>query len=73
MKFIINGNKALSGDIYISGSKNATLPILAACILTDDTVILNNIPKLKDVKVMLQLLSNIGANLTFLDEKHITV
>ncbi len=60
-KLLIKGNKELSGSISISGSKNATLPILAASILAKN-VKLTNIPLVKDIFTMLQLLKFIGIN-----------
>ena len=50
----------LTGNIVISGSKNASLPIICACLLTDDTVELTNVPKLKDIETLLNLLSGMG-------------
>ena len=62
-KLIIKGKKTLSGSINISGSKNATLPILAAAVLTDKLVTLKNIPLVKDVYTMINLLKFIGLNI----------
>ncbi len=59
-KLLIKGKKVLSGTISISGSKNATLPILAASILNDKKTTLKNIPLVKDVFTMIELLSFIG-------------
>ena len=59
-KLIIKGKKTLSGSIKISGSKNATLPILAATILTNKSIILKNIPFVQDVYTMINLLKFIG-------------
>ena len=58
-KLIIKGKKELSGEIDISGSKNATLPILAASILASE-VKLTNVPFVKDIFTMLELLKFIG-------------
>ena len=58
----IKGGKKISGTVAISGSKNATLPILAATILTDKKIILKNIPIVRDVETMAILLSTIGSN-----------
>ena len=58
-KLLINGKKELSGTISISGSKNATLPILAATILCDQ-VKLSNVPLVKDIFTMVELLRFIG-------------
>ena len=62
-KLIIKGNKTLSGTIKISGSKNATLPILASTILSDKKIEINNIPLVKDVITMTELLKYIGSNI----------
>ena len=61
-KLIIKGNKTLSGIIKISGSKNATLPILASTILSDKKIEINNVPLVKDVITMIELLKHIGSN-----------
>ena len=61
-KLIIRGKKKIFGSINISGSKNATLPILAAALLTDKTIILKNIPLVQDVYTMINLLKFIGLN-----------
>ena len=57
-KLEIQGGKKLFGTIKISGSKNATLPILAATILTDKKVIINNVPSVRDVTTMIALLGD---------------
>ena len=59
-KLIIKGNRELSGRISISGSKNATLPILAASILANTKVSIKNIPLVKDIFTMIELLNFIG-------------
>ena len=59
-KLLITGGKRLSGDINISGAKNAALPILCAGLLTADTVQLSNVPHLQDVNTMLKLLRQMG-------------
>ena len=61
----IRGGRKISGTINISGSKNATLPILAATILTNKKVIIKNIPIVKDVATMVELLKMIGSSLKF--------
>jgi UDP-N-acetylglucosamine 1-carboxyvinyltransferase len=55
-KLTVKGKKKLLGSINISGSKNATLPILAAALLTDKTIILKNVPLVQDVYTMINLL-----------------
>ncbi len=69
-KLLINGKKELSGRISISGSKNATLPILAATILSDQAK-LTNIPLVKDIFTMVDLLKFIGLKINILKNKNI--
>ena len=59
-KLLISGGNRLSGEIEISGAKNAALPILCAGLLTSDTVLLSNVPRLHDVTTMLKLLQQMG-------------
>lgn len=67
-KLIITGGQALSGEVVISGAKNAALPILAASLLARDNVTIANVPHLRDVTTMMELLGQLGAVLT-VDEK----
>ncbi len=64
-KLEIIGGRKISGTIAISGSKNATLPILASTILSKKKIIITNIPIVKDVETMLELLSFIGSKIVF--------
>ena len=64
-KLEIKGGRKISGTIIISGSKNATLPILASTILTNKKVTIKNIPLVKDVLTMAELLSTIGSAIKF--------
>ena len=59
-KFVIEGGKKLSGEIKVSGSKNAALPILAATLLTDGNCEIRNVPKLRDTLTMCRLLRSLG-------------
>lgn len=68
-KFLIEGGVPLRGEVTPSGNKNAALPLLAACILTDEPVILRNIPRIQDVLIMKQLIESLGAQVDELDEK----
>ena len=67
-KFIIEGGIPLHGDVTPSGNKNAALPIVAACLLTDEPVILHNVPQIKDVIDMRTLLESLGVQIESLDE-----
>lgn len=62
--FVINGGNKLSGDVKISGAKNAALPILAATLIAKGEYILNNVPELKDIRTMIQLLEKLGLEIT---------
>ncbi|MDH5536412.1 MAG: UDP-N-acetylglucosamine 1-carboxyvinyltransferase [Betaproteobacteria bacterium] len=67
-KLIIDGGVPLSGEIDISGAKNAALPILTAALLTDEPLTVRNVPHLRDVTTMLTLLGQMGVSIS-LDEK----
>ena len=60
----IVGGKPLHGAIPISGAKNATLPLMIASLLTKDTLILDNVPRLADVMLLQRILSNHGVDIT---------
>lgn len=66
-KLVIEGGRQLKGDVRISGSKNATLPILAATLLTDEKCVIKNVPKLRDTLTMLKLLKSLGKNVEYDD------
>ncbi len=63
-KFIIEGGRPLCGEVTVSGNKNAALKLLPACILTDEPVILHNIPDILDVQNTLLILRDLGVELT---------
>ena len=67
-KFIIEGGYPLHGEVTPSGNKNAALPLLAACLMTDEPVILHNVPEILDVQVMRALLESLGVEITNLGE-----
>ena len=62
-KFIIEGGIPLAGEITPAGNKNAALPLLAACLLTDEPVILKNVPEIRDVMAMRALLESLGVTI----------
>ena len=71
-KFVVRGMEGgLQGRVQISGSKNAALPILAACLLTEEICEIRNVPPLSDVRNMLELLRELGAKVDFEEEKEI--
>jgi UDP-N-acetylglucosamine 1-carboxyvinyltransferase len=60
--FVIEGGRPLNGRIRAAGNKNGALPILAACLLTSEPVLLRNVPRIADVETMLELLNDVGAD-----------
>jgi UDP-N-acetylglucosamine 1-carboxyvinyltransferase len=67
-KMIIHGGEPLGGEVALSGSKNASLPILMAAALTDEPVVVHNLPRLRDVRTALDLLSRLGVRSRWLDD-----
>lgn len=67
-KLIIHGGKKLNGEITVSGAKNAALPIMAGTLLTAHPVVISNVPHLKDITTMMELLGRLGSKL-IVDEK----
>jgi UDP-N-acetylglucosamine 1-carboxyvinyltransferase len=67
-KFIINGGVPLKGEISPSGNKNSALPILAACTLSKEPITLKNIPNIRDVQAMRELLQNLGVQVKNIDD-----
>jgi UDP-N-acetylglucosamine 1-carboxyvinyltransferase len=63
-RFVIRGGQRLGGEITASGNKNAVLPMLAACLLTDEEVVLENVPAIHDVGAMLDILAFLGAEIS---------
>jgi len=61
--FRVIGNGPLNGEITVGGAKNAALPLLAATLLTDETVVLKNVPNLSDIRFMVEILSHVGAKI----------
>jgi UDP-N-acetylglucosamine 1-carboxyvinyltransferase len=60
--FVIEGGRPLNGTVRAAGNKNGALPILAACLLTDEPVRLTNVPRIRDVETMVELLADLGAD-----------
>jgi len=72
-KFIIQGQKSLDGEIEVRGSKNAAGPILAATLLTDEECIIDNLPLVKDIFNMIEVLKDMGVKIDWLGERKIKV
>ena len=72
-QYIISGGVPLVGELDISGMKNAALPILAAAIMTDDRVLLENLPDVDDVRVLIETLRSIGTTIRYIDRHTVEV
>jgi UDP-N-acetylglucosamine 1-carboxyvinyltransferase len=62
---VVKGGKPLNGRIRVGGNKNAALPLIAACLLTDEECVLENVPRIRDVEVMSELLRHLGAKVAW--------
>jgi len=71
--FVIEGGVPLSGTVRAAGNKNGALPILAACLLTDEPVTLTNVPRIRDVDTMVALLADVGAEVEWTGVNEIRV
>jgi len=72
-KFVIEGGVPLSGTIVPAGNKNGALPLLAACLLTEEPILLHNVPRISDVETMTQLLETLGARVEWHGMGELTV
>ena len=70
-KYIVENNGPLEGNIYISGSKNAVLPLMAASVLTDEKCVICDTPALRDVEVMCALIESVGGAVHFDENNHL--
>jgi UDP-N-acetylglucosamine 1-carboxyvinyltransferase len=71
--FVIQGGQPLEGRVRAAGNKNAALPILAACLLTSEPVELHNVPRIRDVETMMELLAQLGAEVEWTGENEVRV
>src|SRR5688500_15090347 len=72
-KFVIEGGAPLSGTVVPAGNKNGALPCLASSILTDEEVLLRNVPRIRDVDAMLDLLEDLGARVEWRADNDVAV
>jgi UDP-N-acetylglucosamine 1-carboxyvinyltransferase len=72
-KFVIEGGYPLSGTVVPAGNKNAALPILAAALLTEEEVVVGNVPRIRDVDSMLALLEDVGVTVTWSDDHEVVL
>ncbi|WP_296112142.1 UDP-N-acetylglucosamine 1-carboxyvinyltransferase [uncultured Anaerococcus sp.] len=71
--FVINSTGPLKGEVEISGAKNSALPILAACVLGTEEIILDGVPELKDVEIMIDVLKHLGSKVQYLDRNTLKI
>ncbi len=72
-KIIVNGGNTLHGTVAIGGMKNSALPIISACLLTKETCILDNIPLVSDIRLLLEILSAVGAEIKLLSNTSVQI
>ncbi len=72
-KYVVTGGKSLAGDVVISGAKNAALGIIAASIMTDEQVTIENLPDVSDINILLDALANIGAVIDRVDRHTVKI
>ena len=72
-QYIIKGGSPLVGEVEIGGAKNAALAILAAAIMTDETVTIDNLPDVNDINVLLEAMEGIGAQIQRVDRHTVKI
>ena len=72
-KFVIQGGVPLSGTFVPAGNKNGALPAIAAALLTDDEVVIRNVPRIRDVEAQLELIADLGARAAWIDENAVAI
>ena len=72
-KYVIKGGKELSGEVFISGAKNAVAAILPCTILSDEPCIIENIPNISDGSITLQIMSEMGAKIRMLNKTTVEI
>src|SRR5215212_4865750 len=72
-KFVIQGGSPLSGTIVPAGNKNAALPLLACALLTEEEVVLRNVPRIRDTEAMIDLLADLGTEVSWPDEHTVSL
>ena len=72
-KILINGGKALTGEVHISGAKNAAVAILPAALLVEGKCIIENVPDISDVDSIIKMMSSLGAKVEKIDYNTVSV
>ena len=71
--FVIEGGRPLSGTVRAAGNKNGALPILAATVLASGPVVLTNVPRIRDVETMVEILADLGADAAWTGSNEVRV
>ena len=72
-QYVIKGGNPLVGEVEIAGAKNAALAILAAAIMTDETILIENLPDVRDINVLLEVIAGIGAQVDRIDKSTVKI
>src|SRR5258707_6186724 len=70
-KFVIQGGVPLSGELTVAGNKNAALPILAACLLTEEELVLHRVPRIRDTEAQIALLERLGVEAAWVGDNSV--
>ncbi|HWW67262.1 MAG TPA: UDP-N-acetylglucosamine 1-carboxyvinyltransferase, partial [Solirubrobacterales bacterium] len=70
-KFVIQGGVPLSGELTVAGNKNAALPILAACLLTEEELLLHRVPRIRDTEAQIALLERLGVEVAWVADNSV--
>src|SRR5215208_676482 len=70
-KFVIQGGEPLAGELTVAGNKNAALPILAACLLTEEDLLLHRVPRIRDTEAQLALLEQLGVEVEWVADNSV--
>src|SRR5437868_5090445 len=73
LQYIVEGGRRLSGTIRPSGNKNAALPIIAASLLTEHPVVLENVPRIRDVEILVELVRSVGAQVEWTERNKLRI
>ena len=73
MQYVIKGGSPLVGDVVIGGAKNAALGILAAAIMADEEVMIDNLPDVRDINMLLEAIAGIGASVKRIDAHTVSI
>ena len=72
-QYVIKGGNPLVGEVEIAGAKNAALAILSAAIMTDETILIENLPDVRDINVLLEAIAGIGAQVDRIDKSTVKI